>query len=191
MKLGEDLANGAAMLDRRPVDANAFQKGNNCSGTIGKLPQRLARPVTHRLGAIQTVLREMLHQGDEERKILGFNAFLIEGENEGAAFGAEQEVRVLDALRNPLHRQDAANVIETDKGGELFVRNFRIHRHALLRCSTAQIARQGKKHTLVGCRNGFDFHRPAFGEGIDHLFDKYFGGRRTGGDRQRPYPFEH
>ena len=40
----------------------------------------------------------MLHQAEEERQVLGADALLVEGQDEAAALGPQQEVGVLDAL---------------------------------------------------------------------------------------------
>ena len=49
----------------------------------------------HRGRAGDAVRREMVHEGDEKRQVLGIDALLVERQDIGAGLGAKQEIRVL------------------------------------------------------------------------------------------------
>jgi len=52
----------------------------------------------------------MLKQPQEKRQIRFPNALLVERQNERPAFRRQEEIRILDALRDTLERQHAAQL---------------------------------------------------------------------------------
>ena len=71
----------------------------------------------------------MLHQTDEERQILGFHPFLVEGEDVLAGGGAQQEVGILDPFGDALERGHLADVVKRQKGAQRIVRDFGVDSH--------------------------------------------------------------
>ena len=45
---------------------------------------------------------QMIHQSDEERQVICLDALFVERQDEPATLGMEDEIGVLDALRDPL-----------------------------------------------------------------------------------------
>src|SRR5215472_10359636 len=82
----------------------------------------------------------MLHQSDEKRQIRGRDAPLVERQDEIAALGGDQEVRVLDAFGDALARQHLADVIKSDKGSEFVIGDIGIDGHCFCRVSSPAIA---------------------------------------------------
>jgi hypothetical protein len=54
--------------------------------------ERLACAIAHRLGAGDAALGKMLHQSDEKGQISRLHPLFVEGEDELASRGAQQEV---------------------------------------------------------------------------------------------------
>src|ERR1700733_8664907 len=71
----------------------------------------------------------MFHQTDEERQVLGFHPFLVEGEDMLAADGAQQEVGILDPFGGPLEWGHFADVVKRDKVAQRIVRDFGVDSH--------------------------------------------------------------
>ena len=57
------------------------------------------------------------------------NPLFVERQDEIAALGGDEEVRVLDALGDALARQHLADVVQRDKGSELVIGNIGIYSH--------------------------------------------------------------
>ena len=72
----------------------------------------------------------MLHQPDEEGKVVAPDALFVKGEDEGTLFGAQGEIGVLDALRDALAGQHGADVVVGDEARQIVVGNFGVDGHA-------------------------------------------------------------
>src|SRR5690349_17020618 len=94
---------------RRPPDPQAFEKRDDGSRPAGDSAKHIALTVLDRLRASDAAAREMLHQAEEEWQVFGGNPLFIECENEAAVAGMDQEVRVLDPLRDALVGQQRAD----------------------------------------------------------------------------------
>src|SRR5262249_36120435 len=79
-----------------------------------------------------TLGRQMLHERDEERQILRLYPLLVERQDEGAALGTQEEIRVLDTLGDALARDDVAAIVFSDEGGELLVPDVGVDGHGRL-----------------------------------------------------------
>ncbi len=134
MQTGERGAERRAMKGLDAARPHAGEKGHHCRRAAAQLAQGDAVATGQRYRAGNPVLCEMLHQRDEERQILPCNPFFVKRQNEIAALGGDQKVRVLDPLGDPLAGQHLANVVERGKGSELVVGDIGIDGHqALLR----------------------------------------------------------
>ena len=71
----------------------------------------------------------MLHQPQEERQVALGDAPLIERENEIAAAGVNQKIRVLDTLGDALIGEELADVVAGEEGAEVFRRDIGIDSH--------------------------------------------------------------
>ena len=130
MHFRQRLPELAAMNDAWPLDPEAVEKRDDRGWTSGQLTQRLAIPVAHRQRAVHAALRQMLHQVDEKRQFVGLNALFVKGENVLAGFGAEQKVRILDALGDSFERQHRAEIVTLEKTRKGFVADFRVDGHS-------------------------------------------------------------
>ena len=90
----------------------------------------------------------MLHQAEEERQVLGGDAPLVEREDEIAAAGVDQEVRVLDPLGDALVGEQLADVVAGEKGREVFRRDVRIDGHLYSAASVSLSTRGNGKNML-------------------------------------------
>src|SRR5579875_2168661 len=62
MQFAESFARLRATARARALVPNSIEKGHDRRGPPGKLSKRIAAPVAHRLRAVQTLCRKMLHQ---------------------------------------------------------------------------------------------------------------------------------
>ncbi len=129
MKLGQRVAEPRAMRRGRPADPHAVQEGDDRGRTPGEPPERLALAVLHRLRAGQSARREMLHQTEKERQIIRGDALLVERENEIAATGVQEKIRVLDALRDAFIGQEIAEVVGAQECRNFLGRDIGIDGH--------------------------------------------------------------
>ena len=74
-------------------------------------------------------MREMIHQRDEERQISGRDALLVQRQDEIAACGGEQEIRVLHPFGDALACQYLAEIVQADEGAQLVIANFGVDSH--------------------------------------------------------------
>ena len=95
----------------------------------GDLAQHLAFPVLDRLRAGDSARVQVLHQAEKERQVLGRDALLVEGEDEIAAAGVDEEIRVLDPFRDALVGEQFPDVVIGEEGPEVFRRYVGIDRH--------------------------------------------------------------
>src|SRR6185312_2652059 len=92
-------------------------------------------------GTMDGALRQMLHQADEEGQVLGMDALLIQGEDEGAPVGLEIEIGVLDAFGDALERQGLADIVLLQQPLQVLETDFGIDSH--LRSESGLKTRQG------------------------------------------------
>ena len=90
----------------------------------------------------------MLHQGEEERQVLGGDAPLVEREDEIAAAGVDQEVRVLDPFGDPLVGEQLADVVAGEKGREVLRRHIGVDGHNYSAASFSLSTRGNGKNML-------------------------------------------
>ena len=76
----------------------------------------------------------MLHQRQEERQIALGDAPLVEREDEIAAAGVDQKIRVLDAFGDSLIGKKLADVVTGEERREVFRRDVGIDSHEDLQC---------------------------------------------------------
>src|SRR5690242_3487404 len=116
-----------------PPDPHSFEEGDDRGRPARHGPKHVAVAVLDWLRASDAAAREVLHQAEEERQVLGGDPPLIERQDEAASAGVNQEVRVLDPFRNTLVRQKLANIVAGEELAELFRGNVGIDGHLLLR----------------------------------------------------------
>jgi len=110
----------------------AIEEGDDRCRPPAKRAQRHAVARLHRRRTRDALPGEMLHQRDEERQVLRLHPFLVERQDEGAALGAQEEIRILHALCDALAGDDLADVVVADEGGEILVADVGIDRHGVL-----------------------------------------------------------
>ncbi len=130
---GQRGADPGAMKRVDAAGPHAGQKGDDCRRPAAQLAQRFAVTRPHRRRAGDAVMRQMVHQPDEKRQILARDPLLVQGQDEIAALGRQQKIRVLDPLGDALARQHLADVVQRDKGAQFIVTDFGIDSHALIR----------------------------------------------------------
>src|SRR6478672_335183 len=113
----------------RPVDPHAIEKGDHRRGASADLTEKLALPVLDRLRAADAAGVQMLHKRKKKRQVLCRDSLLIEGEDERAALGVDEKIRVLDAFGNALIGQQLPHIIGGEESGKLLRRYLRIDRH--------------------------------------------------------------
>ncbi|VVC55470.1 hypothetical protein RHAL1_02388 [Beijerinckiaceae bacterium RH AL1] len=129
MELRERGAGGGAMRLARTAHRQALEEGDHRRRAAGEAAERAAVARLHRLRAVEAFAGEMLHQADEERQVRLGDALLVEREDERAGLGMQQEVRVLDALRDALHRVELADVVGREEALKLVVGDFGVDGH--------------------------------------------------------------
>ena len=73
---------------------------------------------------------EMLHQREKERQILSRHPFLVEREDEIAAAGVDEKIRVLNPLGDAFVREQFADVVTGKEGGKLLGHDIGVDGHA-------------------------------------------------------------
>ena len=76
----------------------------------------------------------MLHQPQEERQVSFGDAPLVQRENEIAAAGVNQEIRVFDAFGDALIGKKLTDVVTGKERREVFRRDVGIDGHKVLQC---------------------------------------------------------
>ena len=77
----------------------------------------------------------MLHQRQKERQILGRDTFLVKRENEIAAAGMNEKIRILDALGNALIGEQLPDVVTGEKGSKVFRHHVGVDGHCDPSCA--------------------------------------------------------
>src|SRR5205823_9512045 len=96
----------------------------------GEPAEHPALAILDRLRAIDAARRQMLHQSQEERQVVGRHAFFIECKNEVAARGVQQKIRVLDAFGNPLVGHELAEIVPGEEASQVLRRDVGVNGHA-------------------------------------------------------------
>src|SRR5262249_20233183 len=104
--------------------------------------------VLHRLRAGDAARMQMLHQAEKERQVLGGDPALVEREDEIAPAGMDQEVGVLDPLRDALVGEQLAHVVPGDKGRAALRRDVGVDGHAYSAASVSLSTRGSGKNML-------------------------------------------
>ena len=84
MHFGERPADLAAVGDGRAAHPHAFEEGDERRRPAGEHAEQLAVVALDRQRAGDALAGEMVHQAEEEGQIVGVDALLVEGEDEGA-----------------------------------------------------------------------------------------------------------
>src|SRR5580704_12723177 len=129
MQPGESGADRRAMKWLDTARPHSGEEGHQCRRAAAQFAQGSAVPALDRGRAGDVLCREMLHQSDEKRQILERDPLFIERQDEIAALGGDEKVRVLDTLGDALARQHLADVVKRDKGSELVIGNVGIYSH--------------------------------------------------------------
>ena len=74
----------------------------------------------------------MLHQRQKKRQIAFGDAPLVKREDEIAAAGVDEKIRVLDPFGDALVGQQLADVVAGEEGRKIFRRDIGIDRHEAL-----------------------------------------------------------
>ncbi len=119
MQMRQRFAERRAVGRARPADPQAVEESDDRRRTFGDLAQKLAGAVLHRLRAGQAAARQMLHQREEERQIAFRHAPLVQRQDEIAAVGVDQEIRVLDAFGDALIGKQLADIVTGKKAAQI------------------------------------------------------------------------
>src|SRR5262245_9846449 len=133
MQPRQRLPERAAVRRRRPPDPHTVEESDHRRRTAGDLPQHLAALVLDRLRATDAAHVQVLHQGEKKRQILSRYAPLVEGENEIAATGVDEEIRILDTFRDALIGEQLSDVVTGEKGPEEHTSELQSLRHLVCR----------------------------------------------------------
>ena len=137
VKAGQRRAERPAMLRVRTAEGDAFQEGHDRRRPAAEAPERRAGAVAHRLRAGEPGAGQMPHQVDEERQVRLAHPLLVEGEDEVAGTRVQEEVRVLDPLRDALAGEQLAEFVLAEEGAQRLVGNVGVDRHGCC-CRFAQ-----------------------------------------------------
>src|SRR5262249_53294564 len=110
MQPRQRLAERGAVGRRWPPDPHTVEEGDHRRRTAGELPKPLAPPVLDRLRTADPARVQVLHQGEKKRQVLGRHAPLVEGENEIATAGVDEEIRILDTFSDALIGEQFSDV---------------------------------------------------------------------------------
>lgn len=122
----------------------------------------------------------MRHQAEEIGQVRCRHALLVQREDEAALRRVDEVVGVLHPLGDALRRDQFADVVAADEGGERLGGHMRVNGHG---CVLArQHAWQLEGDVLDGGRDGFDGERVARPQTVDEFLHQHFGGRGAGGD---------
>ena len=127
----ERLADVPAMTDVGPPNPNPVEEGDDRRRAACEFAERFAGAIAHRLRTGDAAFGQMLHQPDEERQIGGPDPLFVEREDVLASRGAQQEIGVLDALGDPLERNDVADFVQREEVAQRLIRDFGVDSHVL------------------------------------------------------------
>ena len=83
-------------------------------------PDHVAGAVLHRLRTDQAARRQVFHQAEKERQVLGRDPLLVKRQEAIAVGGVDQEVGVLDPLGDALVGQQLAEIVIGQEIGQVF-----------------------------------------------------------------------
>ena len=129
MQPGKRSAQSGAVKRLDAARPHAVKEGDDRRRPAAQLAQCLPVARPHRGRAGDALMRQMIHQSDEERQILGCDTLLVQGQDEIAALGGEQEIRVLHPFGDSLAGQHLAEIVQGDKGAQLVIADFGVDRH--------------------------------------------------------------
>src|SRR5262249_53718391 len=111
VKPRQRLAERAAMRRARAANPHTLEECHDCCRPAGQFAEHFSGTVFHRLRTIDPAAGEMFHEPKKKRQIaLGYTP-LIEREDEMAALGVNQEIRIFDAFGKPLEGRKRAEVV--------------------------------------------------------------------------------
>ena len=129
VKPRKDFAKLAAMLGLGSPDRNAVKEADDGGGPFVERAQNRAIPALDRQRACETLAHQMFHQVKEEGQVAFVHPLFEKGEDVAAGFCAEQEVGVLNALRDALEGQDLAKIVVGQKGRQIIVADVGVNGH--------------------------------------------------------------
>ncbi len=129
MQLRQCRADRRAVARTGTADPHAIEEGDHRRRPAGDLAQHLALAVLDRLRAGDAARVQVLHQAEKERQVLGGHPLLVEREDEVAAAGVDEKVRVLDPFRDALVGEQLADIVAGEKGSKILRRYVRVDGH--------------------------------------------------------------
>ncbi len=102
------------------------------AGRPASLPSTLPARFFTGCGQVMPRLARCSISAEKERQIALGDAPLVERQDEIAAAGMDQKIRILDALGDALVGQQLADVVAGEKAREVFRRDIGIDRHESL-----------------------------------------------------------
>ena len=154
MQPGQRAAKRGAVERLDTARPHAVQKGDDCRRPAAQFAQCLAVTCPHRGRAGDALMRQMVHQRDEERQVLGGDPFFVKRQDKVALLGGQQEIGILHPLGDALARQHFADVVQGDKAAQLLIADFGVDRHARLSSFP------GARPVLCGARASPRVRRP-------------------------------
>ena len=135
MQPRQRFAQRRAMTGGWSPDPHAVEEGDHGGRPAGDLAQHLSAFVLHRLRAGDAARVQMLHQRQKERQILGRDTLLVKREDEIAAAGMNEKIRILDALGNALIGEQLPDVVTGEKGSKVFRHHVGVDGHCDPSCA--------------------------------------------------------
>ena len=99
-------------------------------------------------GQVEAAAGEMLHQAEKERQVARRHPAFIEGQDEIAAAGVDQEIGVLDPLGDALVGQEFAKIIAGEKSGQVLRGDIGVDGHG---GSIRGFSARGRRAEEAGC----------------------------------------
>jgi hypothetical protein len=112
--------------------------------------QRRARAVGDRLGAGIAAIGQPGQQVQEIGQVLGLGPPLVDGEDEPAGLGLQQEVGVLHPLGDALERHGLSQVVVGQEGGEFVVGDVGIDGHERGDAGVGALVRRSRRRADQG-----------------------------------------
>ena len=112
--------------DRRAAHPHAFEEGDKRGRAAGERRRTACRRgAATGSGQEMPFSGEMVHQAEKERQVVRLDALLVEGQDEGAARGMQQEIGVLRALGDALVGEQLPDRIFLQEGSQARLRKRR------------------------------------------------------------------
>src|SRR5215469_1184593 len=129
MQHAERGADAGAMKRLDAPRPHSGKKGHHRRRAAAQLAQGDPIPRLDGERAGDAVRRQVLHQRDKERQILARHALFVKRQDEVAALGGDEEVRVLDTFCDALAGQHLADVVKRNERSELVICNIGVNGH--------------------------------------------------------------